>query len=88
MSAALPLTEHISQQSTRKRSYRTLSAQFGDGYSQEAMDGTNNIVDNWNVVYENLTNAERTTLYGVLNTVKGADYLTWTPPGERTSQRF
>jgi phage-related protein len=88
MPLALPLTDQISQSSARKRVYRTLTAQFGDGYMQTTPDGTNNIIDSWNVVFENLGTTDRATLYTALNTVKGSDYLTWTPPGESTVQRF
>lgn len=81
MPAALPLTNLISQATTRQRRYRTLTAQFGDGYSQEVPDGINNEVDEWRVVYENLTTSERNALLSVLSSVKASDYLTWTPPG-------
>ena len=82
MSVALPLTTMISQTSTRKRTYRVLSAQFGDGYSQEAPDGINDVVDEWNLKYENLTTDERSTLMTALDSVGGYDYLTYAPPGD------
>ena len=88
MPQALPLTNEISQASTRKRKYRTLSVQFGDGYSQETPDGTNNIVDEWNIVYENLETSQRNTLLAALDTVKSSDYFTWQAPGDGASKRW
>lgn len=88
MPQALPLTSRISQGSTRKRMNRVLSAQFGDGYSQEAPDGTNSKFDTWNITYENLDSTERTTVLAALDAVGGSDYLTWTPTGETVSKRF
>jgi phage-related protein len=82
MPAALPLTTRISQGSTRKRINRVLTASFGDGYSQEAPDGINSIVDEWSVSFENLSSSERAVLWAVLDAVGSWDYLTWTPPGD------
>lgn len=88
MPIPLPLQSHISQNSTRKRMYRTLVAQYGDGYSQEAPNGINNAVDEWNVIFENLDTSERTTLISALDTVKSSDYFTWTAPGDTSEKRF
>lgn len=87
MSQALPLTNYISQSSTRTRKHRTLTAQFGDGYSQDAPDGTNAQYDEWNIIYENLTSTNRDTVWTALNAVGSWDYLTWTPPGD-TSKKW
>lgn len=88
MPLALPLQSSISQASTRKRTYRTITAQFGDGYQQSAPDGINNVVDEWNLVYENLDNSERNTLITALDSVKSSDYFTWTAPGDATQKKF
>ena len=88
MPQALPLTTSISQTSTRERKNRVLSAQFGDGYSQHAPDGTNASYDSWNVVYENLTLTNRNTLWTILNAVGSWDYLTWQPPNDSTSKKW
>jgi phage-related protein len=81
MSMALPLTNYISQGATRKRTNRVLSARFGDGYSQEAPDGTNYKYDEWSLSFENLTTTDRATMWAALDAVGGWDYFTWTPPG-------
>lgn len=81
MPQALPLTDRISQSSRRTRKFRVFRAQFGDGYAQTAPDGINYKVDTWEVVYENLSSSERTTLWSAIDTVGAVDYFTWTPPG-------
>lgn len=74
--ASLPLTTSISQSSSRKRAYRTLTSQFGDGYEQDAPDGTNNIIDTWTINYENLNITDRNTLVAFLDSQGG--WTTWT----------
>jgi phage-related protein len=88
MSTALPLTNYISQRSFRTRKNRVLSAQFGDGYSQEAPDGTNALTDEWSVVYENLSSTNRNTVFAALDAVGAWDYLTWTAPGDGSSKKW
>jgi phage-related protein len=88
MPQALPLTTYISLSSTRTRMNRMLSTQFGDGYSQEAPDGTNALYDTWTITYENLSLTDRNTLFAVLDAVGGWDYLTWTAPGDGTSKKW
>lgn len=88
MPQAMPLTSAISQSSTRKRTYKTLTAEFGNGYSQTAPDGINNVRDEWNLSYENLTDAERTTVVAALDAVQTWDYLTWQAPGDAASKRW
>ncbi len=82
MPTALPLTDLISQGSTRKRKFRVLKAQFGDGYLQTAPDGVNHQIDQWNLIFANLTLTDRATLWSAIETVGASDYLTWTPPGD------
>lgn len=88
MAQALPLTGYISQASTKSRKNRVLKAQFGDGYSQAAPDGINNLVDTWNIVYDNLSSSDRATLWTALDTVGSWDYFTWTPIGELSQKKF
>lgn len=86
--AALPLTTFISQASTRNRTFNRLIAQYGDGYTQRAPNGINSIVDKWNLVYENLSSGNRTTVQDFI-TLHGAwTYFTWTPPGEVAEKRW
>ena len=86
MSGAMPLTEAISQSSSKKRTYKTLTAKFGS-YDSTAPDGIRPVQDEWSIVYDNLTVAELGTVYAVLDAIGGWDYMTWTPPGE-TSKKW
>lgn len=85
MPTALPLPTRISQGFSRKRKPRVLHAQFGDGYSEDAPDGLNALVDECSITYENLTLAERNSVWAVLDAVGGWDVLTFTPPGDYVS---
>ena len=88
MSQSLPLTGYISQSSSKTRKNRVLSARFGDGYSQEAPDGTNTLVDEWTINYENLSSTNRSTLTAALDAVGSWDYFTWTAPGDSSSKKW
>lgn len=88
MPQALPLTSAISQSSTRSRMYKTIRAEFGNGYALSAPDGINSVKDTWNVTYENLTESERDTVVAALDAVQAWDYLTWQAPGDATSKRW
>jgi len=88
MPVSLPLTDRISQGSGRKRVYKTLSANFGDGYSQDAPDGINSTKDTWSIAYEGLDSTDRSTVVAALDAVGGSDYFTWTPIGAGASLRF
>jgi phage-related protein len=88
MPQAMPLTTRVSQGSSRKRINRVLKAQFGDGYSQEAPDGTNSKYDEWAIAFENLDSTERTTVLTALDAVGGSDYLTWTAQGDGASKKW
>ena len=88
MSYALPLTSFISTSSTRQRKHRTLSAQFGDGYGQDAPDGINPQYDEWQVIYQNLTQTDRDTLWVAIDAVGSWNYLTWTAFGDSVSKKW
>lgn len=86
--ANLPLTSRLTQESRRTRKYRTLSAQFGDGYSQRAADGLNSIVDSWQIVYSTVTATEANTIRSFCDSVGNWDSFTWTAPGEASSKKW
>lgn len=88
MPQALPLTDKLSGSSSKHTTFRTIKAQFADGYSQRAADGTNAKVDSWSISWENLSSADKTTVLAALDAVGGWDYLTWTPFGEASSKKF
>lgn len=88
MPVALPLTSKLANSCTKQTAFRTLKAQFGDGYSQRAADGTNATIDSWSITWEYLSSDDKDTIVSALNSVGGWDYLTWTPFGEATSKKF
>lgn len=82
------LTAVPSQSSTRRRMYKTKRVKFGNGYTQSAPDGINDMQDEWTLVFENLTLTERNALVTALDSVEGWDYLTWQAPGDNTTKRW
>jgi phage-related protein len=88
MSQAMPLPTRISQGATKRVKQRILQARFGDGYFQTAPDGINSIYEEWDIQWENLTLAERTTVVTAIYAVGATDYLTWTPPGDSVQKKY
>lgn len=86
--SALPLTNFISQSSARKRTYKTLTVQFGDGYQQDAPNGINNIIDEWSIVYDNLSTTDRATLVSFLDSVGAWTSFTWQALGDSTTKNW
>lgn len=87
MPVAMPLPAAISQSSTRRVKQRMLMSQFGNGYVQTAPDGTSSIYEEWDVSWENLTAAERTTVTTTLLQA-AVDHLTWTPPNDSVEKKY
>ena len=88
MPAALPLSTLISQSSSASTEFRTIKAQYGNGYSQRAPDGINNSVGSWDVSWENVTSGEFGTITTAIEAAKGADYFTWQAPGDSSTKRW
>ena len=89
MATPLPVINKISRTDYKKTVMaKTLSAQFGDGYSQEAPDGINNIVRSYEITWAALTPSEKTSVEGFLESVGGWGRISWTPPYEETSRLF
>ena len=88
MPAALPANLVPSQASTRRRTYKTKRARFGNGYAQSAPDGINSVMDAWTLVFENLTTTERNQLVSILDSIQSWDYLTWQAPGDAGTKRW
>ena len=68
-------------------SFRTRTAQFGDGYSQAAGDGINTKSGVWNITVVGVKNPECGNLVDIDSVVQfldetgGWQSFTWTPPG-------
>lgn len=61
--------------------WRTLNAQFGDGYSQSAGDGINGKVQRWPLTFSG-SKAEIQALWNFLDEHQGWKRFLWTPPTE------
>ncbi len=60
--------------------YRTLKAQFGDGYAQMAADGLNNRMDSWPLQFA-CTPSEMQAIKAFMDAQGGYKAFNWTPPG-------
>lgn len=66
---------------------RILKTDFGDGYSQRALDGINAIVDEWSMSWVvNSTDAD--TLTDFFEARGGHESFDWTPEGESVSKKW
>jgi len=61
---------------------RTKRAEFGDGYLQRASDGINTNPQNWNLVFNNLSDTDADAIEAFLEGKAGVTKFTWTPPGK------
>lgn len=64
---------------------RVLNAQFGDGYSQRAVNGINSIVREWNLSFNSKSIKDINAIETFLSNRKGVEGFLWTPPGESTA---
>ena len=88
MPAALPLTTKISQASQAETTYKILEVKYGNGYSQRAGDGYNNVQASWTVTWDNISSSDLSTLVTAFDAAKGTDYFTWTAPGDGSSKKW
>ncbi len=65
-----------------KTDFKTLDAEFGDGYSQRAADGLNSTPITWMLTWEARPNADIATIYDFLIDKLGFEYFLWTAPGD------
>ncbi len=85
---ALPLPDKIHDSANKSVSFKTIIAQFADGYSQRAPDGLNAKVDAFEVSWSGLITAEKDIVIAVLDAVGSWDVLTWQPPTEASANKF
>ncbi len=78
------ITYPILSGSYEDSSVKVKSLQLGDGYRQTELDGINNEVAVWQMVFADLSSDKSLTLKALLNnSVNGnANILSWTPPDE------
>lgn len=88
MPAALPQQDLITQAAQGDTEFRVNTIQYGNGYSQRAVDGLNAKVDSWTLDWDNLYESEFESLVTAFDAAGGADYFTWTAPGDSSAKKF
>lgn len=71
-----------SYSSSNSTDFRTLSAPFGDGYTQRTADGLNSVKRTWRVLWKSRPVADINTLYEFLVAKLGQEAFNWTAPGD------
>lgn len=74
--------------STRVDETNDLRVDFGGGYSQRASDGIHPTRQKWNIIYDNLTTADLTTLLDFLRPLQSSTPFLWTPPRQSTALQW
>lgn len=62
--------------------FKTLDAEFGEGYTQSSAEGMNNIRESWDLNWDNEDAADIATIRTFINSLYGSVPFKWTPPGE------
>jgi phage-related protein len=60
---------------------RILTADFGDGYSQRAADGLNNVRHVWSLTWKNLSDEDADTIEAFFVARRGYQAFLWAAPG-------
>ena len=63
-----------------KTIFNVLKANFGDGYSQRAINGLNSARQEWTVVWQQLSETDADTVTDFLDARLGAETFDWTTP--------
>jgi len=84
----LPLPTKIISTSKKKTNFRMLSVQFGDGYSQQVLDGINAKIDSWDLAYAPLSFIDKDTVESFFDTVNTTQWFYWTPIGETVAKKW
>lgn len=78
----------ISQASSRSTRNEINVVRFGNGYEQRVPMGINYKRDVWQVTWEGLTSAEKTTIVNFLEAISDGSYTNWTTPYDAVSKKF
>lgn len=73
-------------QKTSAPSIRT--AKFGDGYEQRSTFGINQNPKQWDLAWNNISEANADTIEAFLDARAGVESFDWTPPDESTSYKW
>lgn len=88
MAVNLPLPNKIAQSSRMTSKFSVLSMRFGNGYEQVKPDGRNPVMQEWSIVWQSMTQAERDIIVPVLFNAGAWTTLLWQPPGSSTVLKF
>lgn len=80
------ITPAYGAQKTSQPKVRTM--QFGDGYSQRTRYGLNQDPKQWDLTWQNITEANADTIEAFLEARAGAEAFDWTPPGGDASAKW
>jgi phage-related protein len=67
---------------------RVLKNEYGDGYSQRAANGINNVYQEWTLVWQGHKKEDIDTLESFFEGLKGYQSFTWTPYRGSTAKKF
>lgn len=84
---ALPNIE-LSYGTDMSTEYRVRRVNFGDGYSQRAVDGLNAQPQSWRLVWEHIADADAETLRVFFRDLGGSGIIDWTPFGQATALKW
>lgn len=76
----LPIEPNLAFVSNKTVEPKVLRTDFGDGYSQRAADGINDIREGWSWEYPNMNKTTYDTLEAFLRLVGGHTAVDWTAP--------
>ncbi|MFZ5760942.1 MAG: phage tail protein [Thermodesulfobacteriota bacterium] len=62
--------------------------EFGDGYTQRIGLGLNQIRENWDVIFKDISAAEKDAIVVFLKAMAGAEAFYWTPIGESVPRKY
>jgi phage-related protein len=71
-----------------KVSFRILETEFGDNYSQRAVDGINPRREEWALTWNMLPTVEKEVIVDFLDERAGWQAFYWTPPSKSTARIF
>jgi phage-related protein len=61
---------------------KVLEVKFGNGYVSSVKDGINNIVQNWELTFSYMCDADALILEAFFDNLAGTTPFDWTPPGK------
>lgn len=80
------ITPSYGAQKTSQPSVRNVK--FGDGYSQRLRFGLNQDAKQWDLTWQNISEANADTIETFLEARAGAESFDWTPPDSATSYKW